>query len=121
MKIFVTHSSSFDFEGELYAPLRGSALAGKHQFIFPHENGSEENTRDIIRGCDVVFAEVSYPSTGSGIELGWADSFQKPIVCVYKNGSTPSAALLGVVKALFPYSTAVDLLEKLESELEKLS
>lgn len=116
MKIFVTHSSNFDFESELYAPLRGSALAKKYQLIFPQESGVEKNTRDVIRECNVVLAEVSYPSTGSGIEMGWADSFQKPIICICKKGTEPSASLHRIAKALFFYSTAEELFEKLEAE-----
>lgn len=66
MKIFVSHSTNYDFDSELYAPLRQSDLAKEHEIILPHENQRDVNTKDIIKNCDLVVAEVSYPSTGQG-------------------------------------------------------
>jgi len=34
MKIFVAHSSNFDFKNELYLPLRNSSLNNKHIFFY---------------------------------------------------------------------------------------
>ncbi len=36
-----------------------------------------------IRECDIVIAEVTQPSLGVGYELGFAESLQKPIVCLW--------------------------------------
>lgn len=40
-------------------------------------------TKDIIKTCDLMIAEVSLPATGLGIELGWAKAFKVPILCMY--------------------------------------
>lgn len=93
MKIYVSHSSHFDYVSELYEPLM-QAFGDVHQLILPHETESEGvSAKDTIPSCDLVLAEVSYPSTGQGIELGWADASGVAMVCIYKSGIKPSSAL----------------------------
>ena len=119
MKIFVTHAKSFDFENELYAPLRNSQLARDHQFIFPRE-GERKMTKDIIQECDVVLAEVSSPSTGSGVEMGWADAFGKPVIAIHKSGSKISTSLEYVAQAIISYKSIHELPGLITQELKKL-
>ena len=40
MKIYVSHSRRFDFEQDLYEPLKHSDLAKIATFIFPQEDGA---------------------------------------------------------------------------------
>ncbi len=75
MKVTVVHSSKFNFQDELYTPIRTSELNSKYDFFLPHAGGREVNTKAEIRGPDLVVAEVSYPSMGEVIELGWAESW----------------------------------------------
>jgi len=71
MKIYLCHSRDFDYKNGLYKPVRESALNKQHEIVFPHENeSSTTNTKDVIKTYDIVFAEVSFPATGLGIELG---------------------------------------------------
>ncbi|TSC55462.1 MAG: Uncharacterized protein Greene071421_276 [Parcubacteria group bacterium Greene0714_21] len=119
MKIFVTHAKSFDFENELYAPLRNSQLAKEHQLIFPEE-GERKRTKDSIQECGVVLAEVSYPSTGSGIEIGWANALDKPIIAIYKSGSKISSSLEYVTQAVISYKNIHELPELIAQELKKV-
>lgn len=99
MKIVVVHAYKYDFENELYKPLRESALAAEHEFLFPHEGMVEaSSTKEKIRNADCVLAEVSYPSTGSGIELGWADMLNVPLLFVHKSGVKISTSL-GLLRA----------------------
>lgn len=117
MKIYVCHSRNFDFKNELYKPLKESGLA---EFIFPHEQISESfNSKELLEGhgVDYVLAEVSYPSTGQGIELGWADIFGVPIVCFYKTDTTPAASLKIITDKMIEYGDGLDLLHKLSVEL----
>ena len=88
MKIYVSHSKNFDYKKELYEVLENTNL--KHEFILPHKDSDKSfNTKDLLmdKKCDLVLAEVSYPATGQGIELGWADVYKIPIVCIYKKNS----------------------------------
>lgn len=74
MKIYVAHSSGYDYQNELYSPIRNSTLNTKHQITLPHENSIEQfNSKEFLKKCNLVIADVSYPSTGLGIELGWAN------------------------------------------------
>lgn len=117
MKIFVAHSSNFDFKNELYIPLRSSNLNNLHEIRLPQEKGYEEITKDIIKNSDVVVAEVSYPSTGQGIELGWANIFEVPIICIHKEGSKISSSLSKITDKFIVYKDKEDMISKLTSEL----
>ena len=93
MKIYVSHATGFDYKTELYAPLT-KANNQSCQIYLPHEKQDESiNTRGIIESSDLVFAEVSYPSTGQGFELAWAYDANVPIVCVHKQDVRISSCL----------------------------
>lgn len=113
MKIIVTHSSKFDFKNEVYKPIRESVLNTEHDFYLPQEKAEEGVTKDMIKDADLVFAEISYPSTGQGIELGWANVFETPIVCFYQAGKKPSSSIKYVSKSWIEYTDGKDLIEKL--------
>lgn len=118
MEIYVAHSSSFDFKKELYEPLRNSELNNQHNITLPHEQSDRQfNSKEYLPNCDLVIAEVSYPSTGMGIELGWANSLKKRIVCIYKSGSKPSGSLEVVSSDFIEYASPDDLVTKLKEVL----
>jgi hypothetical protein len=121
MKIFVAHPSNSQFEEELYTPLKNCALTQTHTFFFPHDFGFDKVTRNIVEENDLVVAEVSLPSTGQGIEIGWATAKGIPVVCFYKKGSTPSGALPFVTKDILEYSDTDDMIAKLTGYLNTLS
>jgi hypothetical protein len=39
-----------------------------------------------LRQADAVVAEVTVPSTGVGMELGYADEWRKPTLCLFRAG-----------------------------------
>ena len=119
MKIFVAHASNSDFHADLYKPLRALKLNAKHEITLPQENGHETITKEFIKSCDLVIAECSFPSTGEGIELGWANILHVPIICIYKEGITVSNALSYVSDNIISYKDSVDMIEKLTAFLEK--
>lgn len=121
MKIFIAHPSDCDFETEIYTPLKNSALYKKHEFFFPHDFGFDKVTRDTIQEQDLLVAEVSSPSTGQGIEIGWATANNIPVACFYKKGTTPSGALPFVTKDIFEYTDEADMIAKLTEYLTTLS
>lgn len=91
MKIYICHSSLFDYNTDLYVPLRQSDLNQVHEFVLPHESSDQQFSSKKLfhQGCDLVIAEISYPSTGMGIELGWADELGIPIYAVYRAKMKP--------------------------------
>lgn len=112
---YVTHGSGFDYQSELYKPLKESKLWSKHKIILPHDEGAEvKNSNDWIEQADTILAEVSHPSTGQGIELGWANRSGKKIVGFYKQGSKPSGSLKFVTSKMFEYQDAESLIKNLE-------
>ncbi|MDE2025179.1 MAG: hypothetical protein KGJ07_01665 [Patescibacteria group bacterium] len=118
MKIFIAHSSIYNYKQELYSPIQNSNLFRVHTIILPMLHSRYEVSQETIRSCDLVIAEVSFPSTGAGIEIGYADVFKIPIICVYKKGSTPSGALKKITDLFFEYKDANELIELLEIQLE---
>ena len=113
MKIFVSHYRHYDFENELYKPLRESALNKKYDFILPHENNVYEKTKEQIKSARLVIAEVSQSTSGVGIELGWADAFGVPIVCIHKAGTKPSNSLKFLTIDFLEYDSAQTMIRKL--------
>jgi len=120
MRIFVAHASSFDFRNKLYAPIRESALNAEHQFFLPLETGEEEVTLETIKNSNAFVCEVSLPSTGAGIELGWADAHGVPILGIYEKGARPSTSAEYVTKMLREYSNPTEMVKIIEEFLSGL-
>lgn len=120
MKLFVAHASDFDFRAKLYEPLRQSPLNAEHEIILPQETGREAMTRELIAGCDALIIDVSRPSTGAGIEAGWASAAGVPIIAVYEIGSTVSNAITYVTPQVLSYESPADLVAKLTTALSAL-
>lgn len=119
MNIYLAHSGHYDYTSELYTPLKSSWIAEKHQIFFPHDpknNGTK--SKDIIKASDLLIAEVSYPSTGEGIELGWADGYATPILCLYAAGSKISSSLQFITKNFIVYTDSTDMVRQLEEHLK---
>ncbi len=119
MKIYIAHSRKFDFRKELYELIKNSSFFKEHAFIFPHEKTDELfNSKEFFQnGCDLVIAEVSYPSIGLGIELGWANMMKIPIISLYKKGFKISESLHFVSDKVLEYSSTNDLLEKIRETI----
>lgn len=58
---------------------------------------TEIYNRDIswINECDILIAEVTVPSLGVGYEIGYAESLNKRIICLYQNDESISAMIKG--------------------------
>jgi len=118
MKIYISHSNNLNFRDDLYAPLKKSSLAKNHDFFLPHDGGRDINTKDVIKNSDLFIVEASLPSTGSGIEIGWADAAGVPILCISKIGAKISGSLRHLTKDFLEYSDSEDLLTQLEVKLK---
>lgn len=116
---FVSHPSG----GMQHTPTFFNAIndfARKHtdvKFVFPEESKEDiQKTKDDIASADLVIAEVSISSTGSGIELGWANAAGVPIVVFHQGGAEPSPAIKFATQDIQVYVTEdhiVQVLEKL--------
>ncbi|MDX2165010.1 MAG: hypothetical protein SFW07_06315 [Gammaproteobacteria bacterium] len=85
----------------MYKPLHGIQNI---DFYFLHaENPEATNTRHIIENVDYVLAEVSYPSTGQGIELAWAYDIAVPIIGIHKSDAVISSSLKLICAKIYAY------------------
>ena len=117
MKIFVSHSKDFDFKSELYEPIKNSALSEKHEFFLPHDEGRNQKTKEEIKNSDLFVVEISYPSRSSGIEIGWADAFNVPIVAIHREDYKPSGSIRHVTEKVISYKDTDDLVNILKENL----
>jgi len=105
LKIYISHSSDFDYQTELYDTIKQASFYPDHEFFFPHDsNNVAVKSKDIIEKSDLILAEVSRPSTGQGIELGWADGFGVKIACIYDETLKPSNSVKFLTDIVIPYS-----------------
>ena len=117
MNIYVSHLRRGDYHTELYGPLLASELAKKHVFIFPHSKSQKPfNTKELFRKkeCDMILAEISMPATGQGIELGWADMYGIPIICMYKKGADVSGSAKMIARHSLEYSNIRNMIDQVE-------
>ena len=119
--IYIGHSRSFDYEHELYEPVRQLQLDENIKIILPYEKeGEHVKTKELFqKDCDLFIAEVSYPATGLGMELAYADIFEVPIICFFKSGSKISGSIKGVTNNFVEYVDINDLQMKLSDEINR--
>lgn len=118
MKIYISHSSQYDYTNKLYNPIKSSDLLQSNTVFLPHEN-KVVNTKEIISNYDLVIAEVSLPTTGQGIELGWADYAKTPILCIYEKGTKISSSLKFITNQFIEYENSEDMIRKISDFLKK--
>ena len=119
MKIYVGHSTNFDYKNELYKPILESNLVNKYEFVFPHLN-KNFNSKEIIEQSDLFIAEVSFPTLGLGIEIGRAEMNNKNILCIYKEGTKISSSLKYVNVDILSYENEIDLVNKISNYIENI-
>ena len=121
MKIYISHSSKYDYTNRIYTPIKNSDLVQSNTFFLPHEDKNKiVNTKDIISNCDLVIAEVSSPTIGQGIELGWADYAKIPIVCIYEKETRISTSLKFITNYFIEYEDINDMVNKISNFIEKI-
>ena len=112
LKIYIAHSREIDFINELYNPLKNCNELSKYELILPHERKQENNNNRIFyKNLAMIIADVSRPSTGLGIELGWAYDDNVKIYCIYKKGFKYSSSLKAVSDNFYEYSNELELID----------
>jgi len=124
MKIYISHSRDFDYRKELYEPLLASNLAENNDFILPHQNSEMPfDTKPLFlnKQCDLIIAEVSLSSTGQGIELGWANAYDIPIIAIHKNTVKISNSLKKLCKATLHYANITEAIYQLNNYIKRIA
>ena len=63
--------------------IKNNKIFNQHEFILPHDGNNFKYDRDFIKSIDLVIAEVSFPSTRLGVELGFLYDDNKSIYYIY--------------------------------------
>lgn len=120
MKVYLGHSRSFDFQNELYKPLCESKVNVQYEFILPHEiSDAPYNSLEKIKEFGAMIAEVSFPSTGLGIEIGWASAAHVPLLFLAKDGCKVSNALV-VVAPVHVYKDEAEMMQLITAFLVRI-
>lgn len=122
MNIYLGHSSQFDYQTGLYLPLKKSQLWKIHVIFLPHDSDPSlpQNSKKTISQADLFLAEVSYPSIGLGIELGWAETFNKKVICMHRSDKEISSSLFVLCNQWISYSSTEEMIEKIEILIDKI-
>lgn len=120
MKIYVGHLRKYDYMNELYLPILNSELGKREEFILPHLTEESFNSQEVIENSDLFIAELTYPSTGLGIEIGRAEIKGKRILCICnENSKLPSSLKYVNVDTLY-YKDSEDMVKKLDEYVNSI-
>lgn len=118
MKLYVSHSRNIDYEECLYNPLLKSNIANRYELVLPHTKKWENiNTKDVIRECDVLIAEITFPAIGVGIEIGRAEESNIRIIAVIKKGEKINSSVKRITSEIIEYESVEELMKKLDATL----
>ena len=122
MNIYIWHLRKYDFQKELYEPIKNSSLFKEHNIVLPHDKSDEpfSSKKFFQEKCDLFIAEVSFPATGLWIELWWADAFWVPILCIHKKWTRLWGSLKVVTSNFIEYDSEDDMIEKLKEFIENI-
>lgn len=110
MKIYVGHSKSLAFKKDLYPVFHELGKELGHTFILPHENSDKAYpSKTILPTCDLMIADVSLPALGLGIEIGWANMMEVPIVFIHQKENEFSKSIQEVSTTILSYESPVEL------------
>jgi nucleoside 2-deoxyribosyltransferase len=91
------------------------SLSPRHEVHFPPEfEGKRVSSKKAVEGCDVLLADVSLPSTGVGIELGYAEFLGKQVILLKESDKPLQASVAMLSKPCIDYFDFQDLSEKLK-------
>lgn len=112
MIIQVWHSRDFDFQNELYIPIKNSNFFSDHTFIFPHDDVNIDS-RESLKMADIFLIETTRAATWLGIEIGFASTYNKKIVCIHKKWCHVSTSLQKLSDACIEYANSDYMIQKI--------
>ncbi|MBW2964439.1 hypothetical protein KY363_03180 [Candidatus Woesearchaeota archaeon] len=122
MDIYVGHSGDYDYVNELYVPLRRSRLNGIHNLVLPHEfSRGPFDSKEFLRSCGIMIAELSYPSTPLGVEIGWADGYGVPVIGLIQRPKELSRSMKNLISELIEYSDSQQMVFGIERVISRLT
>ena len=113
MKVYLAHSSNCDYINKIYKPILNDPELSKI-ITLPHMEKEHNHSRNYYEDFDLVIAEVSAPSTGMGIELGFFYDEKKPIYCIYRGDYSKSVEV--IAKKIIEYENIVKTIKDIIKE-----
>ncbi len=116
MNIYLSHSKNFDYQNQFYLPVKNSPISQNHHILYPHQNSQKPfPVKNLLakHQIQLIIAEITYPSTGQGIELGWANACRIPIIGIHRFGAKISSSLKLITRKIIPYRKIDSILPKL--------
>ena len=113
MRIYLAHSSNYDYINNIYKPILNDEELSKI-ITLPHMEKDNMHYRNYYEDFDLVIAEVSNPSTGMGIELGFFYDDKVPIYCIYKGKYSKS--IEAVTNKIYEYNSIVYIIKRIIKE-----
>jgi len=115
---FVSHPSGAPYQTPTFFRAL-KTFATEHDNISihfpPRDVVALEDRVSILEQADLIIAEVSIASTGSGIELGLARGLGKSIIAFHQGAAVISPALQVAVTAMHTYLTEEDITKVLHT------
>jgi hypothetical protein len=94
---------------------------GEYDFVFLLDTPNYlPNTKELIKSYSAVVAEMSYPSTGAGIEIGWADALNIPIIFIHNELYNPPPYLKTMSPHIIKYDKPTEIPLQLEPVLKTI-
>lgn len=79
--------------------------------------------REVVENARLIIAEVTHPSLGTGMEIGWAIQLGTPVICLAKSDAKLSNMIIGAAQhgflALLRYGDEEDALGQLSTLLRE--
>lgn len=121
MNIYVGHSKLLDYHNELYKPIRSSDICQRHRIILPHETSGEPfDSKTFLKECDLFIVEDSFPATGLGIELGWANLLGVPIFVILRDEAKGTGSLTVISEDIQRYSSVEEMVRLIEAKIKEV-
>ncbi|MBI2542942.1 MAG: nucleoside 2-deoxyribosyltransferase [Candidatus Aenigmarchaeota archaeon] len=77
---------------------------------------------DVVHNAKLIIAEVTNPSIGTGIEIGWGLKLNKPVICLARKSADVTSMVMGPVHLgqidFIRYENEEDALAQLKNLLE---
>jgi hypothetical protein len=119
LKVYFSHSRDPNFDYLSMYSFLGSNFVDIEWF-FPHQKSQDPapiKEMLLAKRIDLVLAEVSYPSHGQGIELGYADMLSVQIVCIHLSDQKISGSISAISQSILQYKDLDELKEIITEQI----
>ena len=67
-----------------------------------------------------MLAEISFPSEGRAIEMGWANAYGIPILSIHRRGAKYSGSIHAICEDFIEYQNIEGILDTIEESIRRI-